>query len=397
MGHKWALTYSFHLFISLPYFHSLVFSIFHQLCASIYLPPPSTPPPLPHHQIMASSTTPPASPSTTTSMSNSQTSPDKRKPEDSYYSSVTSFDSNISGNLVRVHALPDDSDSDSEPSRTDNRTPTQRDFIDGTDVDLGLPFMRKGSDRPLRNGSPLNDRPMSLPPSSPTHGEPENNERRLSLYDNIDVYYNAHYEQSMEESLEMIATPTGPDVKQEEVTSMFGPPIPLPDGGHVPIVASGESNESLEHPGPPLPPPQTLQTITVNSFELVSAGNESPKRPRKPSSFSSSIDESKTDSDKDNVTENKKPNALKLTPPSSPKPSMNPDGPNSPTGPISSPISHSTPSGPAKSPTSPGPGEKTPPEVKPKPRTPPAVKPKPKSPRSPVNGVPHFKTTATLV
>ena len=223
MGHNLSINI---LFFFLPSFISLhAITVFNHTALSI------------DHQM--TTTTPPASPSTTTSMSNStslQTSPDKRKQEDSYYSSVTSFGSNMSGNMIRVHTLDDDnseSESDSEvPSRTDNRTPTQKDFIDGSDLDLGLPFMRKDSDRPLRNGSPLNDRPMSLPPSSPTHGVETNNQRRLSLYGNIDVYYNAHYEQSMEESLEMIATPTGPAPVQIDMElPLFGPPISIPDGG----------------------------------------------------------------------------------------------------------------------------------------------------------------------
>lgn len=54
--------------------------------------------------------------------------------------------------------------------------------------------------------SPIGDRPVSLPPSSPTPTDVS--DRRASLYDNVDVYYNDHYEQSMEESLEAMATPT---------------------------------------------------------------------------------------------------------------------------------------------------------------------------------------------
>ena len=340
-------------------------------------------------------TTPPASPSTTTSMSNStslQTSPDKRKQEDSYYSSVTSFGSNMSGNMIRVHTLDDDnseSESDSEvPSRTDNRTPTQKDFIDGSDLDLGLSFMRKDSDRPLRNGSPLNDRPMSLPPSSPTHGVETNNERRLSLYDNIDVYYNAHYEQSMEESLEMIATPTGPAPVQIDMElPLFGPPIPIPDGGHVPMEASGESTESLEPPGPP--PPLQMSTKVAN-FPV--SNTDSPERPRKLEGISSVT--TATLSDTDNVTNGNPEDALKskspdpLAPAPAPAPTTTTavveEGPKPGPGPVSPKPSFK--------------GDK-PPNVKPKP-PPPAVKPKPKSPKSPkspVNGVPHFKTTATLV
>ena len=273
--------------------------------------------------------------------------------------------------------------------------------------------MRKESDNPLRNGSPLNDRPMSLPPTTPTH---ESGERRLSLYDNIDIYYNDHYEQSMEESLEMINTPTGQKVKPAGPLYQpdAGPPIPIPDGGHVPIGASSDSLDNmLEPPGPP-PPLQKNEVEMIKPIATMSGEAAPPKRPIQLGGITihATADNNASSSSSGNVingTNNKE--AL--------KPTISTDSTNTKAGPFgdaisqdkppksiefsfSAPISTSQPAGKEvnKSVVEGSPVEKNspppPPQTKPK-SPPPPVKPKPKSTRSPVNGVPHFKTHATLV
>lgn len=147
-----------------------------------------------------SSSSPPHTPSSTNDSStystSQHTSPEKRRPEESYYSSVTTFDSESThgNNIYRF----------TSPSSTAERTHPHSD-IEESDQEISKITNEK---RPLRSelNSPIGDRPVSLPPSSPTPTDVS--DRRASLYDNVDVYYNDHYEQSMEESLEAMATPT---------------------------------------------------------------------------------------------------------------------------------------------------------------------------------------------
>ncbi|XP_041452882.1 USP6 N-terminal-like protein isoform X3 [Lytechinus variegatus] len=173
-------------------------------------------------QSTSSSSQPTTPTSTIVSASNGtsqNTSPDKRKPEESYYSSVTSFESQYSARSSGTQAMRNSGGSParSEPSssRNNDLTPTGREFVEGFPYQdmsgVDVTYRRQNSNNEkgtLRSGkaSPLNERPQSLPPSSPAHTDLS--ERRLSLYDNVDVYYNAHYEQSMEESLEAVGTPT---------------------------------------------------------------------------------------------------------------------------------------------------------------------------------------------
>lgn len=174
-------------------------------------------------QSTSSSSQPPTPTSTIVSASNGtsqNTSPDKRKPDENYYSSVTSFESQYSARSSGTQPTRNSSGSParSEPGSSRNNndlTPTGREFVEEFPYqgmpgeDVGYRRQNSNEKGTLRSGkaSPLNERPQSLPPSSPTHtGDPS--ERRLSLYDNVDIYYNAHYEQSMEESLEAVGTPT---------------------------------------------------------------------------------------------------------------------------------------------------------------------------------------------
>eukprot|EP00057_Strongylocentrotus_purpuratus_P014706 XP_011669180.1 PREDICTED: USP6 N-terminal-like protein [Strongylocentrotus purpuratus] len=173
-------------------------------------------------QSTSSSSQPPTPTSTIVSASNGtsqNTSPDKRKPDENYYSSVTSFESQYSARSSGTHPTRNSSGSParSEPgsSRNNDLTPTGREFVEEFPYqgmpgeDVGYRRQNSNEKGTLRTGkaSPLNERPQSLPPSSPTHTG-DIGERRLSLYDNVDIYYNAHYEQSMEESLEAVGTPT---------------------------------------------------------------------------------------------------------------------------------------------------------------------------------------------
>ncbi|XP_071492603.1 USP6 N-terminal-like protein [Diadema antillarum] len=174
-------------------------------------------------QSTSSSSPPPTPTSTTVSASNGtsqHTSPDKRKAEENYYSSVTSFESQFSARSsgmqqLRYSASPSHSEPGSSRNVNNDLTPTGQEHLPGFHYQQGMTvaevdFRREnsGDKGTLRAGkaSPLSDRPQSLPPSSPAHTDVS--ERRLSLYDNVDVYYNAHYEQSMEESLEAVGTPT---------------------------------------------------------------------------------------------------------------------------------------------------------------------------------------------
>lgn len=152
----------------------------------------------------ASSSSPPHTPSSTnessTCSTSQHTSPEKRRPEESYYSSVTTFDSESThGNNIYPGSYRLTS-----PSSTVERTHPHSD-IEESDQEISKVMNDK---HPLRSelNSPIGDRPVSLPPSSPTPTDVS--ERRASLYDNVDVFYNDHYEQSMEESLEAMATPT---------------------------------------------------------------------------------------------------------------------------------------------------------------------------------------------
>ncbi|XP_038048916.1 USP6 N-terminal-like protein [Patiria miniata] len=182
----------------------------------------------------STSQTPTASPSTTLSVSNStsrQTSPEKRnKSEDNYYSSVTSFESQFS-NQVAGALMADPMQGlrqPRSPPRTDDEedhTPTQKDFLE---YEARLRVLDGGGRSDKRTlqaslSSPPADRPQSLPPSSPTMSDPM--ERRSSLYDNIDVYYNDTYEVDMEESLERLNTPTDqePFTLGEHETLMYTP------------------------------------------------------------------------------------------------------------------------------------------------------------------------------
>ena len=168
-----------------------------------------------------SSSSQPATPtSTIVSASNGtsqNTSPDKRKPEETYYSSVTSFESQFSARSTGAQPMrysassPTKSEPGSSRKTSNDLTPTGHEHAEGfvgMTVAEGYRRRNSGEKGSLRAGkaSPLTERPQSLPPSSPAHTD--YGERRLSLYDNVDVYYNAHYEQSMEESLEAIGTPT---------------------------------------------------------------------------------------------------------------------------------------------------------------------------------------------
>ncbi|XP_022105991.1 USP6 N-terminal-like protein [Acanthaster planci] len=195
-------------------------------------------------QVTSSSGTPPqtptASPSTTLSVSNStsrQTSPEKRtaRSEDNYYSSVTSFESQFSSQVAGALTMADPmhearspppcSDRFAQTDEEEGHTPTQKDFLEHEArlrAREGNGRVDKRSLQPSLS-SPPGERPQSLPPSSPAMSDPM--ERRLSLYDNIDVYYNDTYEVDMEESLERLNTPTDqePFTLGEHETLLYTP------------------------------------------------------------------------------------------------------------------------------------------------------------------------------
>ena len=257
--------------------------------------------------------TPTASPSTTLSVSNStslQTSPEKRnKSEDNYYSSMTSFESQFSTQVGLCNAMPDplqratsphsptQSDQFAQTDEDDDHTPTQKDFmvyearIKGKDVDL------RQDKRTLPTGlsSPTGERPHSLPPSSPTVSDPM--ERRLSLYDNIDVYYNDTYEVDMEESLERLNTPTDqkPFTMGEHETLLYTPVAgnsparsgtigsPYKETSHSAqsspakyATYAGPSYAPVAAQAPP-PPPRSLPVNELHQFD----GDASPYRVRR--------------------------------------------------------------------------------------------------------------------
>ncbi|XP_033628907.1 USP6 N-terminal-like protein [Asterias rubens] len=275
-------------------------------------------------QVVSSSGTPPqtptASPSTTLSVSNStslQTSPEKRnKSEDNYYSSMTSFESQFSTQVALSNAMPEplqrraprsptQSDQFAQTDEDDDHTPTQKDFLEYEARIKGKNGDFKADKRILQSSlsSPPGERPQSLPPSSPTMSDPM--ERRLSLYDNIDVYYNDTYEVDMEESLERLNTPTDhqPFTMGEHETLLYTPvagnsPARSAVSGARPGVSGAPYRETRQpaqsspaqytpYAGPsyapvpaaqaPPPPPRSLPVNEVHQF----SGDSSPYRVRR--------------------------------------------------------------------------------------------------------------------
>ncbi|KAJ8032445.1 USP6 N-terminal-like protein [Holothuria leucospilota] len=198
----------------------------------LLLPDPNTGVCLSEHY-KASSSSPPHTPSSTnessTCSTSQHTSPEKRRPEESYYSSVTTFDSESThGNNIYPGGYRLTS-----PSSTVERTHPHSD-IEESDQEVSKMMNDK---HPLRSelNSPIGDRPVSLPPSSPTPTDVS--ERRASLYDNVDVFYNDHYEQSMEESLEAMATPT-----PESMLRFYGADEPVLESSYDTYAQTQEDN-----------------------------------------------------------------------------------------------------------------------------------------------------------